>query len=66
MENEYLAYNAPLGKWFIMSENSFLDGASSGWFKIATTGTLKNFELLGEIVLRKKSDIVTTKMARGR
>ena len=64
VNNIYLAYDGD--EWYIMSENSFLGGITSGWFLIETTGTLKNFELLREIFRRKKYDIVTTTMARSR
>ena len=41
VKNEYLAYDGDT--WLIMPEYRFLDGVTGGWFKIETTGTLKNF-----------------------
>ena len=62
--HDYLTYDGH--KWYIMSEGRFLDGNSGGWFRIETTGTLKNFELFELILCRNKSDIVTSRMARSR
>ena len=63
-KNDILAYDGDI--WLIMSVDNFLDGITGGWFFIETTGTLKIFELFGEIICRNKSDIVTTRMARSR
>ena len=61
VNNIYLAYDGD--EWYIMSEDRFLNGITGGWFRIETTGTLKNSELFKEILCRKKYDIVTTTMA---
>ena len=61
VNNIYLAYNGD--EWYIMPEDWFLNGINGGWFRIETTGILKNFELFKEILCRKKYDIVTTTMA---
>ena len=39
-KNDYLAYDGQ-NKWFIMSEDSFLNGVTGGWLKIETTGIFK-------------------------
>ena len=61
--NEYLAYDGDT--WFITTEKSFIDGVTGGWFKIDSTGTSKEI-ILNKTFYRKKSDIVTTTMARSR
>ena len=49
VNNIYLAYNGD--EWYIMSEDRFLDGITGfEWFRIETTGNLKNFELLREFL----------------
>ena len=42
VNNIYLAYDGY--NWLIMPKDSFLTGVLAGWFKIETTGTMKNFE----------------------
>ena len=42
VNNIYLAYDGY--NWLIMPKDSFLTGFLAGWFKIETTGTMKNFE----------------------
>ena len=39
--NNYLAYG--LNAWLIISEGSFANGVTNGWFRIDSTGTLKTF-----------------------
>ena len=48
-KNDYLAYDGL--RWLIMSESTFLDGVTGGWFKIETKGTLKKFCVVEDIFL---------------
>ena len=59
--NTYLAYDES-NKWYIMSEERFMDGISGGWFRIDSKGILKNFNIKKDFN-RTKSIIVASTMA---
>ena len=63
--NDYLAHDG-YDEWYIMSEDKFVNDVTGGWFRIASTGSMKTFISLKKNFNRKKSNLVIATMARSR